>query len=398
MRKKTKKRSRSVFSRYKKDFGLFLLADLLVQKIANYKKELALVLIAEVVLAGGIILTAPWRATSVAADISDSGSLKVVSSSVLNDYFAQRKAVGHFEDAETTDGIKVVADAEVQSQITAITIDLDQLSYKSAHEDLLKLKKSISDWNAMLQTAVADHQKAQAAAAAAQTALLPAAPPVNTYLNVPILLYHYTPGDFEAQLEALREKGYNAISMDQLTAALNKQSSLPSKPVVITFDDGYENQMTAYALLQKYQMPAIFYIIDGGQASNWCIGAGRQYQLSSQPPTGCGDQYLTWDQLRQIDSGGLVTIGSHTVDHINLASLPADQQWFEIEQGKLQLEAQLGHAVNHFAYPYGGYNSTTVALVRQAGFSSAVTTLPGTYQGFGGQYVLRRVRSAYVLP
>jgi peptidoglycan/xylan/chitin deacetylase (PgdA/CDA1 family) len=151
-------------------------------------------------------------------------------------------------------------------------------------------------------------------------------------------------------------------------------------------------------LLERYHQKATFFIIDGGPESNWCIGAGRQYHLASQPPNGCGDAYLTWDQVRTIDQSGLVTIGAHTINHRNLPDLNESQQWYEIEQGKQILEDQLGHRVADFAYPYGGFNSTSLTLVQRAGFRSAVTTLPGMYQAQGGQYTLHRDRSAYNLP
>jgi peptidoglycan/xylan/chitin deacetylase (PgdA/CDA1 family) len=102
--------------------------------------------------------------------------------------------------------------------------------------------------------------------------------------------------------------------------------------------------------------------------------------------------------VRSIDQNPLFTIGAHTINHRALASLSEKDQWFEIDQGKEELESQLGHSVQDFAYPYGSFNSTTLRLVAQAGFRSAVTTLPGTYQTIGSPYTLHRVRSAYDLP
>jgi peptidoglycan/xylan/chitin deacetylase (PgdA/CDA1 family) len=117
-----------------------------------------------------------------------------------------------------------------------------------------------------------------------------------------------------------------------------------------------------------------------------------------QPPNGCGDAYLTWDQVRDMDHSGLITIAGHTINHRNLATLSSQDQRLEIITGKQQLEAQLGHSVRHFAYPYGAYNPTSVALAREAGYITAVTTVAGTFQPFGADFSLVRVRDALMLP
>jgi peptidoglycan/xylan/chitin deacetylase (PgdA/CDA1 family) len=226
---------------------------------------------------------------------------------------------------------------------------------------------------------------------------LPPSVPVLAPVFLPVLFYHFTPPDFEQQLKYLQGRGYMVIDMDQAMAGMRGEW-LPPKPVVITFDDGFEDQMQAAEILKQFHMKATFYIIDGGPASNWCIGAGRQYHLESQPPEGCGDAYLTWDQVRALDRSGLITIGGHTINHPNLAAETRDEQWHEISDGKIQLEKQLGHAVKHFAYPYGSYDSSTVRLVRQAGYKTAVTTQPEQYQGAGSVYTLGRTRDAFELP
>jgi peptidoglycan/xylan/chitin deacetylase (PgdA/CDA1 family) len=182
--------------------------------------------------------------------------------------------------------------------------------------------------------------------------------------------------------------------MHQAADALYGSGTLPAKPVVITFDDGYTDQLKAFEALRQHNMKATFYIITGGEASKWCIGAARRYDQGY----GCGDAYLTWDQVRILDTSGIIEIGSHTVDHLNLAAQSYAVQRFQIFQGKAELEAQLGHAVSSFAYPYGGYNSTSISLVREAGFTSAVTTLPGTFQSKDRIFTLYRVRLATALP
>lgn len=222
----------------------------------------------------------------------------------------------------------------------------------------------------------------------------PVATPVAPALvgvNVPILMYHRTPGDFEKQISHLVSHGYTAIGFGELVAAIKNKAALPAKPVVITLDDGYADQMNEVNILRKYNMKATLYVINGSEASKWCIGA------NAKGLQGC-EAYLNWDQIRELDRGGLITIGSHTNNHANLASLNADQQRAEIIGGKQQLEAQLGHTVYDFAYPYGAFNSLSVQIAQQAGFREAVSTIDGTAHNSSTLFTLRRVRDSLVLP
>jgi peptidoglycan/xylan/chitin deacetylase (PgdA/CDA1 family) len=361
----------------------------------TYHNELVLLLAAELLLAAGIILAAPWQEDATTSTLSDLSTQRLVATNLLASYQSDKSAVSQLEKAEATSDISVVSDQTLQAQITIVQQDLSRLNYAKAHKDLLALTRGLKTWSQQLKSVLAIDSQTQA------TNPGPSESGATSYVQVPILIYHYPPSDLEQQLLVLKARDYTPIDLGQLVRAMHGQATLPAKPVVITFDDGYENQMSAFALLQRYDLKATFFIIDGGQGSNWCIGAGRKYHLPSQPAGGCGDAYLTWDQIRTLDKSGLITIGSHTIDHPDLATLSVAQQWFEIDQGKLELESQLGHPVYDFAYPYGDYNQTTLALVKEAGFRSAVTTTPGIDQYYGGtysEYELDRVRSAYALP
>lgn len=230
-----------------------------------------------------------------------------------------------------------------------------------------------------------------------QASLNPAATATSGGAQLPILMYHEPPANFEQQLQHLIAAGYTTITMDQAAAGLSS-GSLPAKPAVITFDDGFSSQLNAFRLLQKYNQKATFYIITSGEASRWCVGSGRRYNDPVQPPGGCGDSYMNWDEVRTLDRSGLIEVAGHTVNHRNLASLSADEQRYEILGGKQQLEAQIGHTVRSLAYPYGAYNALSVQIAREAGYTNAVTTQPGTQQTAGGIMTLHRVRDAMLLP
>ncbi|HSX00892.1 MAG TPA: polysaccharide deacetylase family protein [Candidatus Saccharimonas sp.] len=329
-------------------------------------------------IVGAVVAQPPAAASSDITDLPDPGLTLMGSDSLKQEFRDTITALSDFEDAEARHGAQVVPGDVISRRLSAITLDFHIQNFPKAHEDLTALTSDLSRWRTQFDQALADTTPG--------------------FLDVPILIYHHTPPDFEAQLQNLLAKGYTTVDLGQVVGALHHEGALPAKPVVITFDDGYTDQLQAFDLLRQYNLKATFYIIDGGPLSSWCIGAGRRYHDPAQPAGGCGDAYLTWDQVRDLDHSGLVTVGSHTVDHLELSSLPADQQWTQISQGKAVLEAQLGHAVYDFAYPYGGFNATTIEQVERAGFRSAVTTLPGESQTFGSQYQLHRVRSAYELP
>lgn len=210
-------------------------------------------------------------------------------------------------------------------------------------------------------------------------------------IYLPILLYHKTPPDFDAQLRYLQSHGYTTVHMSEVASAFAGKTKLPDKPVVITFDDGFSDQLNAANMLIKHNMEATFYLITAGERSHWCIGIERR-------PGNCGDTYMNWTEVGTLAKNPLFEIGGHTVDHLNLPSYPLDVQTFEIVTNKQLLESHLGTTLTTFAYPYGGFNATTVGLVKQAGYATAVTTVPGTTQDENTPFALKRIRNALTLP
>jgi peptidoglycan/xylan/chitin deacetylase (PgdA/CDA1 family) len=198
--------------------------------------------------------------------------------------------------------------------------------------------------------------------------------------SVPILMYHHVddrigslyvrPDIFAQQMDYLVAKGYQAITLLEVVAGL-QSGSLPSKPVVITLDDGYRDNYTqALPILKARNLKATIFIVT---------------QLMD------GDAYLTWDQAREMVGTGLITIGSHTLSHRSLPTLSESEAKDEIFSSKEILEAQLGLTVNAFAYPYGGANNQAIKLLREAGFTAAVVT--GRHLACAGlPYTLPRIR------
>lgn len=208
------------------------------------------------------------------------------------------------------------------------------------------------------------------------------APQVMAYLNpspfpeihaaarqakVPIMMYHdilpekqvffdVTPEEFEGHLKLIREKKLTPISADQLVNHLRAGIPLPPKPILLTFDDGYEGHYTyVYPLLKKYNYPALFSI--------YTSKVGKQMGRSS----------LTWEQLREMARDSLVTIASHSVTHKVMENMSPEQLVAETQESKQILEAELGISIRYFTYPEGKYDAKTLEAVKVAGYLAAFT-------------------------
>ncbi|MEO8897942.1 MAG: polysaccharide deacetylase family protein [Candidatus Dormibacter sp.] len=211
--------------------------------------------------------------------------------------------------------------------------------------------------------------------------------PLGPHLNVPVLYYHYirtmastsqdqlgfrlsiSPRLFAQQLALLQVEGAHTITLATLMAALAGKAALPSHPVVLTFDDGYADFATsAEPVLAQYGFVATDFVVSG---------------FLGRPG------YMTAAQVVAMDAAGMV-IGSHTVHHVDLVRVSLADAQTEIDTGKAALEQLLGHPVLDFAYPYGGFNSAVVQLLRQAGFRDAVSTMYGDTQSLNGRYLLHR--------
>ena len=184
--------------------------------------------------------------------------------------------------------------------------------------------------------------------------------------QVPVLMYHavsdqtwgleglfLSPSDMEAQLKYLTENGYDPIFFSDLPH-LNQYK----KPVILTFDDGYNNNYTdLYPLLQKYNVKATIFVI----------------------PSSVGGQYsMTAAQIKEMADSGLVSIQSHTQDHKELASLSAEQQKQQFAQSQLAIARMTGRIPSVLSYPSGSYDGNTLSLAPEY-FDMAVKSRGGLW-------------------
>ena len=176
------------------------------------------------------------------------------------------------------------------------------------------------------------------------------------------LPYVITPCELTARLDWLTTHGYTTILPRDLEAYWDDKKPLPGLPVILTFDDGAPDWITTVLpQLRAHGLIAEFYTtvdhVNGG---------------------------LSWDDMRTMVAAGM-GIGAHDVNHFQLTGpgVPTsslDTMRYQVGLAKKVLEAQLGITVDSMAYVGGGFDSTLIGIVRDAGYRSARAILRGTLQ------------------
>jgi peptidoglycan/xylan/chitin deacetylase (PgdA/CDA1 family) len=226
------------------------------------------------------------------------------------------------------------------------------------------------------KTAAAPPKQAQAAmttgkASAGPSGLVRNATPRadwNPYTGpVPILEYHVlgapsasapypelyvTRPDFQRQMDWLDEHGYEAVKLEAVEDAWYHGGTLPAKPVVLSFDDGYRPQFTfALPELRKHGWPGVL-------------------DLKAES----SDLY-TSNVDAMIDAGW--ELAAHTINHLDLTTLDAAQLKEEVAGSRQILRREYGVPVANFCYPAGRFDDTVIAAVKAAGYTGATTEIPG---------------------
>ena len=185
--------------------------------------------------------------------------------------------------------------------------------------------------------------------------------------QVPVLCYHQirnwtssdgkvgkdyivTPAEFKSQMKMLADSGYNTILPDQLYNYLAYGTELPSKPIMLTFDDTKLDQYTiAYPELEKHGFKGVFFIMT--------VSLGRP-------------NYMSKAQVKELSDKGHV-IGSHTYDHQNVKKYKGDDWVTQIEKPTKTLTEITGKDIRYFAYPFGLWNKEAIPELKKRGFDAA---------------------------
>ncbi|MET7534932.1 polysaccharide deacetylase family protein [Streptomyces sp. NPDC005507] len=210
---------------------------------------------------------------------------------------------------------------------------------------------------------------------------------------VPILMYHsvarepndatrelsVTPEAFTEQLAAVADLGLTPLTTAELAAIWRSPGrALPERPVLITFDDGYEGvHRHALPVLAKHGFPSTLFVSTGWLRGAYGTGGGL-------------DTMLSWDEVRALAGAG-TEIGGHSHTHPQLDQLDDDALGFELLRCKEIVADELGSVPQSFAYPYGYSSRRVRAAVRGAGFAQSLAVGNGLARRRQGPYALQRV-------
>lgn len=195
----------------------------------------------------------------------------------------------------------------------------------------------------------------------------------NENVQVAVLMYHHigplpdkadtirkgltiSPEEFENQLKYFKENGYTITTFEKFDEMVLAKS-VPQKLIILTFDDGYDDNFTyAFDLMKKYNVTGTFFIITSK--------IGKK-------------EYMSEEQIKELSKSGN-EIGSHTVNHPSLENYKGESLKNELAKSKETLESLISKKVISFCYPAGKFNDETVRAVSETGYKYAVTTQSST--------------------
>jgi peptidoglycan/xylan/chitin deacetylase (PgdA/CDA1 family) len=203
----------------------------------------------------------------------------------------------------------------------------------------------------------------------------------NNRMSMPVSL-------FDEQMAQLRELGYDVVGLDAVLDHYVERAPLPAGAVLITFDDGYrDNLENAAPILHRHGYPAVQFVP--------LAYIGDRQPLPHEEnlaASGLVNRTVDWDELGDLERLG-IRIESHGISHRPLADIEIDEAAREIAISKLQLEERLGRPVRAFSYVKGSeahYKQVHLSLVRQAGYDVAFTAVSGANSAASDPLQLRR--------
>ena len=213
--------------------------------------------------------------------------------------------------------------------------------------------------------------------------------------RIPVLNYHRVVSDrdisrcargayviseteFEKQMCHLKGKGFTAIDLDDYLYYRDHRSELPAKPIIITFDDGYENNyLYAYPALKKCGFKAVIYSISDPDASFF-----KNFEFP--------EQLLSPAQMKELSDNG-ISIQGHTHSHVALKDQTDETIEYELATCKKNLEAITGRPVRHMAIPWGLFDNRLFEIARHTGYRTMEVPGRGTINLDTDLFHLRRL-------
>lgn len=219
-------------------------------------------------------------------------------------------------------------------------------------------------------------------------------------VNIKVFMYHrivrcdYDGGDryavsednFRKQLKILDVLNFTPITFEDYQLYLEDKLTLPRKPVILTFNNGYRNTYeVAIPILREFDMKAVIYATGN---RNLSYAFWEQENEKETLPL------MTDDQLIEVHKEGF-EIGAHSMTHPSLPMLSGEEQVKEIIGSKESLEQLLGEEVLSFAYPYGSFNDETYEITKKAGFRFACGIHSGPVKFGDDTFNIQRLKVGY---
>ncbi len=203
--------------------------------------------------------------------------------------------------------------------------------------------------------------------------------------NINILLYHQigemptndtnlhcfcSTTEFYRQMDYLKQSDSKVISLNMALDLAFNAKEIDANYIVLTFDDGCEKFYdTTFPILDSFSFPATVYPITGFLGKIVTLKGKRYPHL----------KILSESMLLELSKLG-VEIGAHTVNHLKLTNITEEEAEFQIKHSKEYLEQLLGMKIDSFSYPHGDYNTETIRIVKESGFTNALTCKSGFAQ------------------
>ena len=213
-------------------------------------------------------------------------------------------------------------------------------------------------------------------------------------VQVPVLTYHSVDDSgsvislsketFEQHVSSLHRWGYRPLRLLDAVRLVRSGQPLPPRHVILTFDDGFRNNLTVAApILERYGFTATVFVATGftGASNSW----PRQHPSIPELPM------MTAAELRRIRAAG-IDLGAHTHTHPFLAELEPTEARAEILRSRDELSQHIGEPVPLFSYPYGSFNEYAREVVSEH-FEGAISIRLGRMRSDGDLYAIERINA-----
>jgi len=211
--------------------------------------------------------------------------------------------------------------------------------------------------------------------------------------HIPILIYHsvddsgscisVSPSDFEKEMIYIKENGYKTLNLNEAIGVWKGEVKKPHKAIVITFDDGFQNNYDiVFPILKRLDLTATIFLTTGylGKRCAW----DKKGDIPQLP-------LLSWEMIKEMHEYG-IDFQPHSVTHPHLPLLSEKEIRYELNTSRATIEEKLGKKANIFCYPYTEFNEIVVQILMEEGFVAAVTGHPEKED----LYAIRRVGRSHL--